>query len=114
MNRVQGLVRRKWCDADGEGWQDLRLHLFDLPRHYVEPFPEVYNRMMALGLPAHCSVIPQRLAKSAEDVQQEFQRVLDRGGEGLCLRETSGTYHLTKLKPGTVERRLLRCFRVSG
>ena len=103
---VSSIVRRK---QPHNGWRNIRLMVFDLPKH-GGTFEQRVRAMTRLAAQAHSpylAVIEQYTIISEEALKQRLQAMVDQGGEGLMLHRKTARYvsgrsrNLLKLKPFT-------------
>ncbi|NKB81961.1 MAG: DNA ligase [Nitrospirales bacterium] len=103
---VSSVVRKH---TPHEGWELIRFMIFDLPQHHG-PFEQRMNAMRLLVEQAHSpylTMIPQENIASEEALRQQFQTIIEQGGEGLMLHKKTAHYasgrsqDLLKLKPFT-------------
>lgn len=92
-----------------EGWQNVRLMVFDLPAHGGTFAQRVIamNRLRAEHGSFYLGIIDQQQIDGEEDLLNWLHTVVDQGGEGLILHRETALYatgrsqDLLKLKPFT-------------
>lgn len=88
-------------------WKKVRYHLFDAPTTEAVPVEQRWRSLQAVN--AHTRIVEQRRCSSAAELQQEFARVIARGGEGLMLRRPGHCYEFgrsrnwLKVKPSGID-----------
>ncbi len=101
---VSSIVRKH---RPHDGWQSVRLMVFDLPTHggSFDERVQAMERIVRQTSSPYLGLIEQWRVANEEELQGRFRFVIDRGGEGLMLhrataRYASGRSHdLLKLKP---------------
>lgn len=101
---VSSIVRKH---QPHEGWRSVRLLVFDLPAHggIFDERVQAMQQIVAQTKSPYLDVIEQWRVGNENELKQQLQSVIDRGGEGLMLhrntaRYASGRSHdLLKLKP---------------
>ena len=105
FEKLSGAVRRKV--PDHRAWRRIRYLVFDLPAH-SGTFDERLHRLRRLVADSeapHLVLIGQFRVADHEQLMEELDRVIARGGEGLMLRRTGSRHRagrsddLLKLKP---------------
>ncbi len=100
------IVRKQYAH---EGWRQIRFMIFDLPEH-LGTFDERVMAMKNLATQIHSpylAIIEQHTFSSEEDLKEQWQSILDLGGEGFMLHRKTAYYvegrspQLLKLKPYT-------------
>ncbi len=90
-DEVSGIVRKMTAH---DGWQQVRLMVFDLPQH-EEGFTRRLQSMQQLveqaGSP-YIAVINQYRVADNDELMQRLQSVIDAGGEGLMLHRATALY----------------------
>ena len=92
FENIVSIVRQKTPD---QRWQDIRYHVFELPRQQGG----LLNRLAVLQdyLKQHPSqfirVIPQSIVQSTDHLKAKLESVVSTGGEGLVVRKPNVLYH---------------------
>ncbi|MBW8192854.1 DNA ligase [Neiella marina] len=105
FSQVMALLNRQHS-AD-EQWQQVTFKVFDLPtiRAPFEMRDKQLAKLVAEVDLSYLQKVEQHLVRSEQDIRDELNRVLKRGGEGLMLRHRNGLYEpkrslqMLKLKP---------------
>lgn len=119
LPEIQPILQSRYAEIPAA----MSAYIFDaitLSAFYSSRSPRFERRIAAVSeliaarRPAHAVVHPHRVVGSASEAAAFFDEVTLRGGEGLMLRDPSGTYHhgrctrrqglIYKLKPTHVAR----------
>ncbi len=101
---TSSIVRKK---TPHEGWRDIRLMLFDLPEHggSFDQRVMAMKHVVQQTQSQYLLMIDQQTVTNEEELRQQFQAVLDLGGEGLMLHRKTAhyargrTHDVLKFKP---------------
>lgn len=77
-----------------DGWRQLRFGIFDVPEasgRFIQRM-EIARDWFEKHPTPYAFVIPQLPVRNAVHLQEELQRVLELGGEGLIVREPDAVY----------------------
>jgi len=101
------IVRKKKA-VDNE-WRNVRYFVFDLPQLH-QPFSQrlkSLQQLVTLSKSPYLQIVKQFQVKNKSELQQQLDRVIKLGGEGLMLHRADAYYHagrnneLLKVKPYT-------------
>lgn len=72
-------------------YKDVGYYLFDLPGS-TAPFEERYQQLKKLSLPSHVHIVNNIECENMKQFFTNLESVLEKGGEGLMLREPRSLY----------------------
>ncbi|CAH0539909.1 DNA ligase [Vibrio marisflavi] len=78
-----------------EMWRSIRYMVFDLPNHKGN-YQQRYARLKSLVKEIeeeHVAYVPQYSVQTEQQLYAQLTNVIERGGEGLMLREVTALYH---------------------
>ncbi len=77
-----------------DGWQNVRLMVFDLPAHggTFDQRVSAMNRLVTESDSPYWGIIEQQRVGSEEDLLKWLHKVIDQGGEGLMLHGETALY----------------------
>jgi DNA ligase-1 len=91
FQRTVSIVRRQ----DGpDSWRDIKFRIFDAPaaggpfEERIEHLCDIFSRLRQ----PHASVLPQMRCRGIDHLQEELDRIVSLGGEGLMLRQPGSRY----------------------
>jgi DNA ligase-1 len=77
-------------------WKTVKYKVFDLPSMGDQPFAVRYNALKewhrTSAPPTHVKLVTQTVIRSREHLRRVFDGVLNKGGEGLMLRDPNSKY----------------------
>jgi len=91
FQRTVSIVRRQ---DESDLWHDLMFRVFDAPQangpfeERIECLCDCFSKLRH----RYASVLPQKLCRGAEHLQEELDRIVSLGGEGLMLRQPGSRY----------------------
>lgn len=81
-------------------WQELKFYIFEVPHQkggllqrleFLKAYLQNHNA-------THIAIIPQNPVKNLQDLYHHLQNIIDRGGEGLVIREKNLAYYTGRKK----------------
>ena len=80
-------------DFEHNGWKDIGYYVFDIPCS-SEPYEQRLKRLEALKpLPTHVHIVASIECTGSDQLNFLLDSLLERGGEGLMLREPGSMYN---------------------
>ncbi|XP_046549454.1 LOW QUALITY PROTEIN: uncharacterized protein LOC124259371 [Haliotis rubra] len=78
-----------------ERWKKISYHVFDVPSLEKQPFEKRYEELQGYfdkAKPKYAVLCEQTKCTSKEHVEEELEKAIDLGGEGVMLREPKSKY----------------------
>jgi len=97
FEEVVSVVRRKHPD---DRWRRVTYQIFEVPNQsgFLLERLSILKKYLAQTPVPHLKVIEQTVIQNESEVQQNLQRVLEMGGEGLVLRKANSLYYTGRSK----------------
>jgi DNA ligase-1 len=116
LEKTSGLVRQ---GASAKGWENITFKIFDLIDYQSDGFAR-QKLLASLILPPHCEKVPQTTVKNNQALDEFYQAVIAKKGEGVVMKDprknyiVGRSYFAMRKKPNdTAEARVIRINRHS-